>query len=238
MSTVATIVQARMGSARLPGKVLATVGGEPVLHWVLARTSRVRRHGRLIVATSDLEQDDRIAAWCADAGVDCIRGSERDVLDRYRQAARLAGADIVVRVTADCPLLDPWLLDSVIETHMREGADYVTIDGLPRGLAQETLSRDALEASWLDATDPGDREHVITYAAGRPGRFKVVILPPPAGLELPDWRITLDDDHDLRMLRRLAEITDRGVFGLRADEIVELVRNDPQLAALATRSDG
>jgi spore coat polysaccharide biosynthesis protein SpsF len=238
MSTIATIVQARMGSSRLPGKVLETIDGEPVLHWVLERASRATRHGQLLVATSDLERDDPIADWCRAAGVECFRGNERDVLDRYREASRLIGADVVVRVTADCPLLDPWFLDSVIEAHLRLTADYVTIAGLPQGLAQETISGDALEASWRDATDRDDREHVITYAAARPERFKVVVLPAPDELRLPGWRITLDADDDLTMLRRLVEVSSGTVFGLPAGEIVELIRGDPQLAALATRTGG
>jgi spore coat polysaccharide biosynthesis protein SpsF (cytidylyltransferase family) len=238
MSTVATIVQARMGSSRLPGKVLETVAGEPVLHWVLERASRARHHGRLLVATSDLGGDDPVAEWCRAAGVECVRGSERDVLDRYHAASRLLGADVVVRVTADCPLLDPWFLDETIEAHLRLAADYVTIAGLPQGLAQETISREALEVSWRDATDPDDREHVITYAASHPELFEVVVLEAPSELCLPAWRITLDEDEDLRLLRRLGEISSGTVFELPGGEIIELIRGDPQLTALVTRTGG
>jgi spore coat polysaccharide biosynthesis protein SpsF len=219
MTKVATIIQARMGSSRLPGKVLEHVAGEPVLHWVALRASQATAHGELVVATSDLSRDDRIADWCAGAGIPCFRGSENDVLDRYYEASRWIGADVIVRVTADCPLLDPGIVDDMIEVHVRESADYVT-------------------TSWREARAPAEREHVITYVVDRPERFKVLALPAPADLNLPAWRITLDDEDDLRLLRSLADIMQEELFNLATRDIIELIRQDPALIRLACRPGG
>jgi spore coat polysaccharide biosynthesis protein SpsF len=238
MTKVATIIQARMGSNRLPGKVLEHVAGEPVLHWVVLRASRATAHGELVVATSDLSRDDPIADWCAAAGIPCFRASENDVLDRYYQASQWIGADVIVRVTADCPLLDPAIVDDMVEVHVRESADYVTMEGLPRGIAQETLSREALTTSWREARASAEREHVIPYVVDRPERFKVLALPAPPDLNLPAWRITLDDEDDLRLLRSLADIMDEELFNLATGEIIDLIRQDPALIRLACRVGG
>jgi spore coat polysaccharide biosynthesis protein SpsF len=233
MSSVVTIVQARMGSSRLPGKVLRPLGGQPALLRVLQRVWRSRFHGEAIVATSDLPQDDPIAAWCKLERVPCFRGSERDVLDRYYKCALMMGAEIVVRVTADCPLLDPQLLDCLIATHREEQADYVFCQGMPAGIGQETLSFSALERSWLEATQPEEREHVIYYVTEHPDLFRVLILDPPAELALPDWRLTLDTEADYRLFSQLFCLTDGEVMHMSAREIIELVRQCPSLLEIA-----
>lgn len=224
MTRVVTIIQARMGSSRLPGKVMRPLGAQPVLQRVLQRVWQSRLHGEAVVATSYLEQDDPIVAWCQQARVPCFRGSERDVLERYYHCAALHHADIVVRVTADSPLFDPEILDTVISTHQDEGGDYVFCHSLPAGIGQETLSFAALECAFQSAMRPEDREHVMTYLTDHPALFTLRFLEPPAGLGLPDWRITLDSEQDYRLFSRLFALTDGEVMQMRTAEIITLIR--------------
>lgn len=212
------------------------LGGKTVLEWVVHRTLLASGCGEVVIATSDLAQDDQIEDLCRRIGVACFRGSERDVLDRYYHAARLFGAEAVARITSDCPLLDPRLLDAIIATQADEHADYVSADGVPTGLAQEAFSVEILERAWSEATLPDEREHVMFYyVTRRPDRFKVVILPPPAGLELPDWRLTLDTPEDFELLEGLFEATGGELFDLTSLQIVDAVARSPRLHALATR---
>jgi len=232
---VVTIIQARLGSSRLPGKVLMTVGGRSILEWVVHRVRLAGIPGVVLVATSDHPRDDPIEAVCGSVGVPCFRGSEADVLDRYYRAARTRDAEIVVRVTADCPLLDPALLAELVEVHRSEGADYVTVAVSVRGIAQETLSMNALERSWESARLPAEREHVILYLLEHPDEFKVVMLPPPAELDRPGWRLTIDTAEDLELLEGLFETAASPLFDLGAPEIVAIVAGSERLRALATR---
>jgi spore coat polysaccharide biosynthesis protein SpsF len=230
-----TIIQARTGSTRLPGKVLAEVGGSSVLSWVVHRVRRSEHHGTIVVATSKLDRDDAVAVECARVGVPCFRGSEGDVLDRYYRAMKAFEAEIVVRVTADCPLLDAALFDLTVDSHVRGAADYVTVEGVPEGLPAETISHAALRRAWREATAAYDREHVTPYVFTRPDEFDVVMLQPPPALARSDWRLTLDDEHDLALLRALHDATGGTAIELGADELVEIVAADPHLLELATR---
>src|SRR4051812_1518480 len=147
LRTVA-IIQARMGSSRLPGKVLQDLGGQSVLAWVVAAARATPGVSAVIVATSTKAGDDAVAGWCDKAGVACHRGSEQDVLDRFLTAARATAADAILRVTADCPLLDPQVCGVVIELMRRTGADYAcNFDprSWPDGLDAEVFTRALLE---------------------------------------------------------------------------------------------
>lgn len=230
---VVTMVQARMGSARLPGKVMRPLGGHPVLERVLQRVRQSHLHGDMVVATSCMGQDDPIAEWCQQMRVACFRGSEHDVLERYYQCALLYQADVIVRVTADSPLLDPEILDMVIATQLQGEADYVCCRDLPAGIGQETFSFAALRCAFEDATRPQDREHVITYLTEHPARFRLCFLDPPAGLRLPNWRITLDTEPDYRLFCRLFALTDGEVMQMRTSEIVTLIRQYADLLEIA-----
>ena len=232
---VVTIIQARTGSTRLPAKVLETVGGRSVLSWVVHRVRRSRLHGTIVVATSELERDETVAAECSRLDVPCFRGSETDVLDRFYRAMEAFDAEVVIRVTADCPLLDAALFDVTVDTHVRDAADYVTVEAVPEGLPAETISRAALARAWREAALPYDREHVTPYVFTHPEEFDVVMLQPPPALALPNWRLTLDDAHDLELLRALHDVTGGAAFDLGADRLVEIVAGDPHLLELATR---
>ena len=171
---VVAIIQARMGSSRLPGKVLVDLCGRPVLHWVCDRVGRTAGVDRVVVATSDRAGDDRIAELCHALGVAVVRGSERDVLGRFRLAAEQHAADVVVRVTGDCPLLDPVVSGEVIA--LLSGSSYQYASNVhprrfPRGLDTEAFTVGALRAAADEADHPSDREHVTPYLLTHPDRF-------------------------------------------------------------------
>jgi spore coat polysaccharide biosynthesis protein SpsF len=201
VSRTVAIVQARMGSRRLPGKVFALLGGSPVLWHVTTRVAHARTVEQVVVATSDQPGDDPIAGWCAAEGVTCVRGPEADVLARYEMAAKATSANVVVRVTADCPLLSPAVLDLVVDARAASGADYASntlTRGFPRGLDVECLTRAALDAAAAEALDPEEREHVTPFVYNRPERFRLSSVAVPE-----DWswlRWTLDTPADLQVL--------------------------------------
>lgn len=203
MTTVA-IVQARMTSSRLPGKVLADVAGRPMLARVVERARAARSLDRVVVAATDRPADDPVADWCAAAGVDCFRGDETDVLGRFAGAARAFGADVVVRLTADCPLLDPAVIDRVVgELLDHPGTDYasnVTARSYPRGLDVEAFTAAALGRMDQLGRSAAAREHVtVPVRLERPDAFAVRQVRSPE--DDSDLRWTVDTAADLEFVR-------------------------------------
>src|SRR5689334_23040199 len=168
MSAVA-IIQARMGSSRLPAKILAELAGQPMLARCVARLGRAQRLDDLLVATTTSPGDDVTTELCAARGWPCFRGSEDDVLDRNYQAARLREADVVVRVTSDCPFIEPEIVDHVIreftdrQPYVDYASNFVPERTYPRGLDVEVFTIRALERAWREDGNPAWREHVTEY---------------------------------------------------------------------------
>jgi spore coat polysaccharide biosynthesis protein SpsF len=193
-----------MGSTRLPGKVLLPALGRPLLEWHLMRLARARRIDRLVVATTTETQDAPIVALCRSLGVAVFRGSESDVLARYAGAAAEHGAATVVRVTSDCPLIDPDLVDGVIAAYLAAEVDYMALDttGFPRGLDTEVFSRRALDEAVAEARDAAEREHVTPYIYRRPQRFKLAHF--RAETPVPG-RWCVDEPADYELVRHVIE---------------------------------
>jgi len=199
---VVAIIQARMGSTRLPGKVLADIGGRSMLARVCDRLRRSLLIDHLLVATSLLPDDERIVAECDRLAVDCFRGDENDVLDRYYRAARAGGADAVVRVTADCPLIDPEVVDRVVAAFLRSRPDYAanTLQRTwPRGLDTEVMTAAALHRTWREATEPYERTHVTAYIYRHPESFRMFSV--TGSQNKADYRWTVDAPEDLEFVR-------------------------------------
>jgi spore coat polysaccharide biosynthesis protein SpsF (cytidylyltransferase family) len=191
--TTVAIIQARMGSSRFPGKVLEDIAGEPMLDHVVRRTRVASLLDTTVVATTTESQDDRIVEYCERAGVPYTRGSEPDVLDRYYRGAQRFDADTVVRITADCPLVDPAILDRLIRRYHESGVDYVSNKHkltYPLGLQAEVLSLSTLERMWNEATRPEDREHVTRYVR-RSSEFRKQHV--ENRLDTAQFRATRDD---------------------------------------------
>lgn len=229
---IVAIIQARMGSSRLPGKVLKDLGGETVLARVVRRLQRSRQIARIIVATTTAPGDEVIVAECDRLEVLCFRGSEHDVLDRYYQAARANAADAVVRITSDCPLIDPELVDETVEVFGDKHADYasnVFPRTYPRGLDTEVFSFDALDRAWREAREAHQREHVTPYLYEHPQIFKLASLSGAADYSRYRW--TLDTREDLELLRAIYSRFDgRDDFSWK--EVLRLMEREPELAEL------
>jgi len=198
------IVQARMTSTRLPGKVLLPLAGEPMLTRLIERLRRVHRADGIVVATTTNTSDDPIAALCALLGVPCHRGSEHDVLSRYADAARLYGADVVVRITSDCPLIDPALIDQTIAAYDEGGSDYVSNmlpPTWPYGMAVEVFSAAALAQAHAEATQAAEREHVTPFLYWHPERYRLRNVASPVDLSHHRW--TVDTPEDYALVSRL-----------------------------------
>ena len=227
---VVAIVQARMSSTRLPGKVLLDIQGQTMLERVVRRVQMATSIDSVVLATSAEEQDEATATAGDELGIQVIRGSEEDVLDRFRQAAIETDAETIVRVCADSPLIDPEVTNMVVDAYLSSDADYASNKlqpSFPLGLDVEAFSRDVLESTWNDAKEPYERAHVTVrmYADGSP--FK--LLPVTTTPDHHAWRWTVDTPQDLRFAR---EIFKR--FGGRNDfswrEVVALIDRQPALA--------
>lgn len=255
---IAAIIQARMASSRLPDKVLLEIAGEPMLRRVWARTSRARNVHEVLVATTEDPSDDRVAAYCAEHGMACTRGSQFDVLDRYYQVASKVGADVVVRITADCPVIDPVLIDEAVETLIGRSptSESTAFDFVanrlpppfqrtfPIGLDVEVGTFAALEQAWRNAHEPQQREHVMPYlyegvelspvtaelSVGRSARgFRVAQRNHVPDLGEARW--TVDTPEDLEFVRQVySRMGGRDDFSWT--DVLELVQREPQLAAI------
>lgn len=227
---VGIIVQARMGSSRLPGKVMMDVAGRPMLETLLHRLKSCRMADEVIVATTVDGRDDIIAGCAARCGAFVFRGDEDDVLSRYYCAASERGLDVIVRVTSDCPLSDPVLIDSMIRAFLsQDSAEYLsnTIERtFPRGYDAEVFSMPALKKAFDNARRSHEREHVTVYIYDN--------LPVTAYVSDDDassFRVTVDTEEDLAAVRKIFEALS-GKGGSGYAEVVALLRSRPDLVAI------
>jgi glutamate-1-semialdehyde 2,1-aminomutase/spore coat polysaccharide biosynthesis protein SpsF len=219
-----------MTSTRLPGKVLADIAGKPMLWHVVRRVGDARRVDRVLVATSDRPADDPLARFCAEHGIDCFRGSQEDVLDRYYQAVRAYPADTIVRITADCPLIDPGVIDRVLDAFATGDYDYVSNVlryTFPDGLDTEAFSRATLIRTWREATRVSDREHVTPYMRYS-GQFRLTNVAHDVDLSSAGHRWTVDDPADLEFVRRVY-VELGGQLDFRMDDVLDLFQRKPRL---------
>lgn len=231
---IVAIIQARMGSTRLPGKVLLDLAGQTVLERVVRRIQRCQYVDEIVVATSILPVDNDIVAACRQMGVFFFRGSETDVLDRFLKAAYAHCADICVRITADCPLIDPGVSDEIIRRFGQENppVDYASNkipQSYPRGLDTEVFTLAALERAWQNASMPYEREHVTISIYEHPDQFKLLSI--KSDVERADWRWTLDTLEDLEFIRT---IYDRlgPTNNFTWHDVVDLLEKEPALNAI------
>jgi spore coat polysaccharide biosynthesis protein SpsF len=220
-----------MGSSRLPGKVLMDLAGQTVLERVARRIQCCKYVDEVVVATSILPVDDDIAATCRQIDVPVFRGSESDVLDRFLKAAYAHRADICVRITADCPLIDPGVSDEIIRCFGQANppVDYASNkipQSYPRGLDTEVFTLAATERAWQNASLPYEREHVTIYIYEHPDQFKLLSI--TSDVDRADWRWTLDTLEDLKFIRQIyARLGSATRFSWR--DIIALLEQEPTL---------
>jgi len=241
MAAVA-IIQARMRSTRLPGKVLVDLGGKTVLEWVVAAAAAIPGSSGVIVATSTAAEDDAVAGWCARNAVRVFRGDEDDVLARYAGAAQLDDAEIIVRVTADCPLLDPIEAAKVVAAVATGAFDYACNNEpptYPDGLDCEAFTRLALDKAVASARRPSEREHVTLYIRDPANGFRRTNVSCPFG-DLNRDRWTLDTLADLAFLRSVVPALPLG-RPARLEDVLRILDRTPELRRInegITRNEG
>lgn len=230
---IVLITQARMESTRLPGKVLMDLAGQPLLSRVVQRLARAESVDCVVVAMPVTSANDVLEDACRVMGFDTYRGDLDDVLGRYCGAARAYDADVVVRVTSDCPFCDPKLVDEVIAALLADGSlDYASNNlrrTYPLGFDAEAVRAEALYQAEKDATQPHEREHVTPYLYQHPDLFRLANIEAPPELHRPDYRLTVDEPDDLALARAVFE---RLGAGFSAREVVELLDGDESLRAI------
>jgi spore coat polysaccharide biosynthesis protein SpsF len=229
---IVAIIQARMGSTRLPGKVLKELAGQTVLARVVNRTRRAALLDEVVIATTLKPTDNVIVEECVRLQVPCFRGGEADVLDRYYCAAQEFSPDAIVRITSDCPLIDPQLIDATIRAFQDQKPDYATnslVITYPRGLDVEVFTVDALARAWSDAKEPYQRVHVTPYIYEHPELFKIVSL--TAEKDCSQHRWTLDTEEDLEVIRAIYDHFSEG-DRVGWEQVLALMEDHPELAAL------
>jgi spore coat polysaccharide biosynthesis protein SpsF (cytidylyltransferase family) len=232
---IAAVVQARMGSSRLPGKTLADIGGRPMLGRLVDRARLIPGVEQVVIATTDRPADAAILKFAEAEGLPASAGSEQDVLDRIYRAASRFGVSVIVRVTPDCPMLDPEVSGRVLAEFRRlDGrVDYVSNvhpPTFPDGLDTEVFSRDALEAAWREARLASDREHVTPYIWRQPERFRLGNVENANDLSALRW--TVDTEADLGFARAVyvALESSGGAFGM--GQVLQLLESRPELSLI------
>lgn len=235
MSKVVAIIQARMGSIRLPAKVMMELCGKTVLEHVINRVKRAKEIDEIVIATTILDRDDIIADEAARCGVKYYRGSEDDVLSRYYEAAKENNADIIVRITSDCPLIDPNIVDSIVKYYKNSNYDIVTNAGIdltqrtyPRGLDTEVFSFATLKEAYERATEKHQREHVTPYIYENSNKIFIYKI----DIDFSMYRWTLDTPEDFELISKVYDelYSENDIFLF--DDILELFQRRPELVEI------
>lgn len=231
----AVIVQTRMGSSRLPGKAMKKILGRPLLSFLLERLRTIRCQDEIIVATTNHPADQIIEDFCNDENVSCMRGDEADVLDRYFQAAHAAKADAVVRVTGDCPLIDPLIADKVIRYFLDHYPKYDYVSNViertyPRGLDIEVFSIKCLDILKKSAATPEEKEHVTLHLLNHKDQFSTHSI--VNDCDLSDHRWTVDTPEDLSLVQKIIEALYPILPQFTMNDILQLLDKHPDWKAI------
>ena len=240
--TVGIIVQARMGSTRLPGKVLMNADrADTLLDYSIAQLKKCQYVDKIIIATSILERDDVIEQHCNNIGIDVFRGSEKDVFDRHYQCAKTFSLSTILRIPSDKPLIDPKIVDLVIQNFDSDKFDYIANfqvteengslvyrSTYPSGTEVEIMSLETLEKTWNEATTLDEKEHVTPYVYLNPDKFKIKIL--DLEQDLSGYRWSLDYENDLKVIREIIKnIQNRPII---TKDIIEFLKKNPNIVEM------
>ena len=233
MSNIGCIIQARMGSTRLPGKVMMNVEDQkPVLYFVIKQLQECKLIDKIIVATTTNDEDSQIVNYSKNLGIDYFRGSAKDVLDRYYQCAKEYSISTIVRIPSDKPLIDPEIVDNVINFFRNNSYDYVTNflsnPTFPSGTEVEIFSMNALKKAWKNAKLPSEKEHVTPYFTNHKDEFKITHVENSENLSHLRWAV--DRIEDLKLVRKIvSKIKKRPIM---MKDIVDLFTKEPELVEI------
>jgi spore coat polysaccharide biosynthesis protein SpsF len=229
---VGAIIQARMGSTRLPGKVMKELGGGTVLSHVIERVSQSKKIDEIIVATTNHDNDNLIEKEARKKGVKVFRGGEKDVLERYYHASKINKLDIIVRITSDCPLIDPFIIDEILDYYLKGNYNLVTNAGsnssqrtYPRGLDTEVFSFEILEEAFLNAKENYQREHVTPYIYEHDNKIHYI----KNTIDYSKYRWTLDTEDDYELISRVYKKLYKRKHDFYLPDIIEVFKQEPTL---------
>jgi spore coat polysaccharide biosynthesis protein SpsF len=234
---VVASIEARMGSSRLPGKVLMNIHGKPAIQRLVDRLRMCRSLDDIVVATTTNKGDDHLVKWCEDYGVACFRGSEEDVLNRVVEANRFMQSDLVVEITGDSPLTDPQIVDLGVETFLAHSVDVVSNCGpsltWPMGQYVQVFPLELLAEVDRLVDDAAVHEHVSLYFYEHPEKYKLIELLSPQRWQEPEWRMQLDYPEDLHFQNEVyAKLEPMHGEGFGIEAVVALLRREPDLLAI------
>lgn len=223
------LIQARVGSSRLPGKVMKKINGFPMIHYSIRSLSRAKLIDKTIVVTSKNKNNNALEKYLSENNIECFRGSEENVLERYYLAAKKYGANLIVRITGDCPLIDYKIVDRVIKEATKETFDYVSnvlLRTFPRGYDVEVFTFDTLKKMYQVTKDPDDLEHVTLYIRRNPHLFKTKNI--SAAIKHPEWRLCVDTKQDINLITKIFELSKKEEPLIYRD-IINIFNNNPEL---------
>lgn len=232
---IVAIIQARLTSTRLPKKIMLNICGKPLLWHVIERVKQAKLIDSIVIAIPDSSSNDELESFVKQFDWDVFRGSENDVLSRYYNAATQFKADIIVRITSDCPLVDPEILDETIKQHVRDGNDYTAVGvegGFPRGLDVELFNFKSLEIAYSKAVDKSEREHVTLFIYQNPKLFKINFIEASGALRRPDIRLTVDTEEDLLLIRKIYSALYNYGNHFTIEDVLALIDSDPYLQSI------
>ncbi len=228
-----------MSSSRLPGKSMKRIGTLPIIDYVIKRVMRAKKINYIIVAITTSEHDDILAEHISSLGIDVFRGSENDVLDRYFRAVESKSPYSVVRITGDCPLISPKLIDLTISKFEKEDVDYIRLvtgenekNAFPRGFDVEIAKFEALSQASKEATEKYEREHVMPYLYTNPNKFKNTLMHPSADASRPNYRLCVDTPEDYKMLLGLYNNLGDDLIDIDYLSLIKFLDKHPELVAL------
>lgn len=230
MPKVNAIVEARMGSKRLPGKTLMPIMGRPAIELLLERLTYAKKVNDIIVATTTNPEDNEIDRFCIDKGYKCFRGDSEDVLNRVYSAAVKHDTDVIVEVTGDCPLLDPWLIDECIGLFLNSDYDYLSNfieQSYPPGVDVQIFTFKALEEMNRLAKAQKFREHVTLYVLKNPDKYKMYNVKAPREFFYPDWHLELDEAKDYELIKKIYEALYKDNPAFTTGDIIRLLKSNP-----------
>jgi len=227
-----------MGSSRLPSKVLLPLVGHPMLWHIVQRLRKVKSVSEVVVATTDKEQDNAIVAFCETEGIQCFRGSEADVLDRFYRAAKQAKADHIIRITGDCPMVDTSIVKRLVDNYLNGDYDHfsvaagagaaraVSMGRYPDGLDAEILPFHVIEQAWKESSSTAEREHVTPFIWQQPERYRIGRL--YSEVDLGSYRFVVDNKEDFELVEWIYNslYKKNNFFGLQ--EVLRLIASDPE----------